>query len=269
MIGTKGRLKAVANRAGIRRTRVAAVRARWERAFLTALPRRGAPATARILCYHGVGTPEWGINDLSPAGFRRQLELAREWGYRFVPASRIASGDGEPSDIAITFDDGLTSVATGAAPILAELDIPWTLFVVSDWAGGRHRHGHGTFMGWRDIERLAEAGVEIGSHSVSHPNFGTLGPEDAVEELVESRRSIEAHIGIKTDAFAIPMGRSGDWTAVAQRAARAAGYVYVYAQSWDRRPAGTVPRTFIARSDSNRVFRATLEGAMDGWEESL
>ena len=261
------RLAAVARKAGLRRARVAAARARMERGLLAAVPRRRHAATGRVLCYHGVGTPDWGINDMTPARFREQLEQARSWGFRFVPASRLAAGEGSPHDLAITFDDGLLSVAKHAAPILSELDIPWTLFVVADWADGNHRFGQGVFMQWGDIQRLADTGVEIGSHSMSHPNFGRIAAAEARRELRESRRTIDHRIGIQTDSFAIPMGQSTDWSACARMEAAAAGYRYVYAQSGDRRPEGTVSRTFIARSDATRVFKAALEGAFDQWEE--
>jgi peptidoglycan/xylan/chitin deacetylase (PgdA/CDA1 family) len=236
--------------------------------LLAAMPRLSSPPSAgRILCYHGVGTASWGINDVTPARFRRHLELAHQLGYRFVPAAHIARGFSSERDIAITFDDGLASVGTNAASILAEFDIPWTLFVVSDWASGNHGFDGGLLMTWREVERLAASGVEIGSHSVSHPDFGMLPAEEAKLELLESRRVIEARIGIKTTAFAIPMGQSGNWTEQAQSAAMDAGYEFVYAQSVDRRPRGTVPRAFIAGSDDSRVFKAALEGAFDGWEE--
>jgi hypothetical protein len=35
----------------------------------------------------------------------------------------------------------------------------------------------------------------------------------------------------------------------------------------ERRPPGTVPRTFITRFDNDRLFRAALGGAFDRWEE--
>jgi peptidoglycan/xylan/chitin deacetylase (PgdA/CDA1 family) len=262
-------LKAVARRAGLRRADVAAVRVTWERGLISALPRRDRPAAGRILCYHGVGTPGWGINDLSPSLFRDQLDLAAAWGHRFVPAARIAAGEGRAGDLAITFDDGLMSLATQAAPILAERGIPWTVFVVTDWAEGRHGFGEAIFMGWSEIERLAATGVELGSHSVSHARFGSLPAEEARYELAESRRVIELRTGIHVRAFAIPMGQSKDWSEHAQAAAEAVGYEHVYAQSYEPRPRGTVPRTFIARSDNPRVFKRALEGAFDHWEERV
>jgi peptidoglycan/xylan/chitin deacetylase (PgdA/CDA1 family) len=38
-------------------------------------------------------------------------------------------------------------------------------------------------LSWREIARLADDGVEIGSHSVTHPDFGTLDRASAQEEL--------------------------------------------------------------------------------------
>ena len=267
MIQTTHPLKRVVRRAGIRRARVAAVRVRWERRLLATMRRHDQPLAGRILCYHAVGTPGWGINDMTPSRFQQHMELAQAWGHNFVPASRIARGEGEVGDLAITFDDGVTSVATSAAPIMKSLDIPWTLFVVSDWADGKHGFGEGVIMGWREIERLAADGVEIGSHSVSHPNFGKIPAAQAQWELAESQRVIAARTGIRPNTFAIPMGQSGDWTAAAQAHAGMAGYEFIYAQSFDRRPPGTVPRTFIAGSDSARIFKGALRGVFDQWEE--
>ena len=260
-------LKRVARRAGLRRSRIASLRMCGERTTLATFGRGARSERGRILCYHSVGTPQWGVNDVSPDRFRRHLELALRAGYRFVPAETIACGNGRPRDLALTFDDGLTSVATNAAPILAEHGIPWTLFVVSDWAEGRHSWGEGVLLGWREIELLAGQGVSIGSHSVSHPNFSTLAAGIAHHELNESRRMIEMRLGIAPTAFAIPMGKARDWSPVAQSAAQAAGYTLIYAQSADRRARGTIPRTFITRFDNDRIFHAALKGAFDSWEE--
>jgi peptidoglycan/xylan/chitin deacetylase (PgdA/CDA1 family) len=260
-------IKAVARKAGLRRAGVAALRMQAERAMLATTATRRAAAAGRVLCYHSIGTEQWGVNDVSPQRFRDQLELALSLGYRFVPAVAIAGGSASAKDLAITFDDGLLSVATTAAPILAEYEVPWTLFVVGDWADGRHGFGDGVVMGWGQVEKLAAQGVEIGSHSMSHPDFGSLSTEAARRELVESRRLIESRTGISTNAFAIPLGQSMNWSADAQAAAREAGYGFVYAQSVLKRPPGTVPRTFITRGDDRRIFKAALEGAFDGWEE--
>src|SRR5581483_3975978 len=188
------------------RRRVAASRMCCERLAYAYRPVTPFPQQARrgrILCYHSVGTPAWGVNDVSPKKFRSHVEQALASGYRFVPAEVIALGQGGPRDLAITFDDGLSSVAIHAAPVLATYNIPWTLFVVAQWAEGQHAWGASTFLSWRDIERLVEMGVTIGSHSVSHPRFRYLSSDETAQELEDSRRIIESRIGILPATFAI------------------------------------------------------------------
>ncbi|MCC7367908.1 MAG: polysaccharide deacetylase family protein [Chloroflexi bacterium] len=252
---------------GLRRSTVAAARMCCERNVLARVGRRQPRAGGRILCYHSVGQPMWGVNDVHPDQFRRQIETAMRAGYRFVQPSEIAASGGGPRDLAITFDDGLKSVRTVAAPILAEYDIPWALFAVSDWADGRHAFGDDVMLDWDEIASLARDGVEIGSHSVTHPNFGALEPAAVAQELGESRRTIASRIGLTPATFAIPLGQSANWTAEAGRAARAAGYTTVYAQAEETRPNETTPRTFITRWDHDSVFLAALGGVFDRWEE--
>jgi peptidoglycan/xylan/chitin deacetylase (PgdA/CDA1 family) len=265
----RNQARAVARRIGVRRAGFAAFRMQCERTVLATTSRHRLAATGRVLCYHSVGTREWGVNDVTPKRFREHIELALRLGYRFVPARVVAAGKASQKDLAITFDDGLLSVANSGAAILADYGIPWTLFIVLEWIDGRHAFGDGVVMGWAEVERLVAEGVEIGSHSLSHPDFGALGLCAVKRELTESRRMIERRIGINTTAFAIPLGQSTNWSPEAHAAAVQAGYENVYAQSVLKRPAGTVPRTFITRFDDHRTFKAALEGAFDSWEEWL
>jgi peptidoglycan/xylan/chitin deacetylase (PgdA/CDA1 family) len=260
-------LKRLARRTGLRRTSLASARMCYERNLLTALGKRSPRETGRILCYHSIGQPLWGVNDVSPIQFRRHLEIALSLGYRFVPASEIAQTGGGPNDLAITFDDGLRSVLTTAAPILMDLGLPWSLFVVSDWADGRHTWDDDVLLDWREIGRLAAAGAEIGSHSATHPDFRWLKTDGMMDELARSRRAIEDRLGIAATSFAIPWGQAASWSAAATVAAREVGYTSIYAQVEELRPARTVARTFVTRWDRDRVFRAMLEGAFDRWEE--
>ncbi|MFN8037020.1 MAG: polysaccharide deacetylase family protein [Acidimicrobiia bacterium] len=264
------RLRGVARRMGLRRPRrehLAALRLAAERHLLPAV-RRPGPRRSRILCYHSVGTPEWGVNDIAPERFEHHLRDALELGYRFRPARELADGAVDDRSLAITFDDGVHTVLTAAAPILADLGIPWSVFVVTEWADGRHPYlPADRFLDWADVRRLAEIGVTIGSHSVSHPDCATLSSADLTRELADSRARIEQQTGRAVDEFAIPVGQSANWPADATRLAHEVGYSAVYAQSELRRPPGTIPRTFVTRTDSTRVFRAALAGVFDSWEE--
>jgi peptidoglycan/xylan/chitin deacetylase (PgdA/CDA1 family) len=206
------------------------------------------------------------VNDVTPGRFRRQIEGALRAGYQFVPASRIAAGEGQPHELAITFDDGLATVATNAAPILAEYGIPWTRFVVSGWADGRGPMPE-LLMRWPDIERLIAGGAEIGSHSATHSDFSRLRECELERELVSSRDVVAARLGVSPASFAIPNGRPRDWSERAAAIAREAGYEHVFSACEDRRAPGTVGRTMITSWDGARFFRSALRGAFDGWEE--
>lgn len=261
-------VKTVARALHIRRRHIVEARMRCERALLPVIRPRRTSVAGRVLCYHSVGTPEWGVNDVAPQQFRNQLETALELGYHFVPAKVIASGLGAERDLAVTFDDGLRSVCDNAEPILAELGIPWTLFVVCEWVAGRRERGE-LFLGWDDVCRLAAAGVEIGSHSMSHPDFSRLDDTGAGRELWESRLVVYEQTGLEVESFAIPFGQSRNWRRDLTELAGRLGYRAIYAQAVDTRTEGTVPRTFVTRFDDSRVFRAALEGAFDLWEEAL
>jgi peptidoglycan/xylan/chitin deacetylase (PgdA/CDA1 family) len=250
----------------VRREHVAAARMLLERQAL-ALTRRRPRERGRILCYHSVGQPVTGVNNVTERAFRQQLEGALEAGYRFVPASEIARTGGGPKDLAVTFDDAWTSVLGNAAPVLKKLGVPWTVFVVTSWSSSARAAGDQIFLHWRDLERVAEFGGEIGSHSVTHPDFAKISPVQMTEELERSRDDIQRELGVVPTQLAIPYGQSMNWPACAHDAALAAGYEFIYAQAEETRPPGTVARTFVTQFDDRRLFRAALAGAFDRWEE--
>lgn len=222
--------------------------------------------TGRILAYHSIGTPGWGVNDVRPADFERHLQLAVDEGWTFAtPADVLAHP--ERKQLAITFDDGVASVLTHAVPVLRQHGVPATMFAVTGWADGQRPEGHRDVLDWKGLTALQDAGMTLGSHSVTHPDFGLLTADAALRELAESRVRLEQALGLDVREFAIPFGQSRNWTAAAGAAALQVGYTTVYAQSVDPRPAGTVPRTFITRIDRPTIFRAALAGAYDGWEE--
>ncbi len=224
------------------------------------------PATGKILAYHSVGTPSWGVNDVRPADFERHLQVAVDEGWSFATPADVMAHP-ELKQLAVTFDDGVTSVLTNAVPVLRHHGVPATMFAVTGWADGGRPDGLAEVLDWKGLAALQAAGLTVASHSVNHPDFGLVDAGTAERELAGSRERMEAMLGVEVREFAIPFGQSRNWTAAAGSAAAAAGYTTVYAQSVDNRPAGTVARTFITRIDRPKIFRAALAGAYDGWEE--
>lgn len=238
-----------------------------ERHILARVGRARKRYIGRILCYHTVGQEDWGTNDVTPSQLRRHIELALNAGYRFVPAAEIARTGGGPKDLAITFDDGMKSVVTTAAPIMKEYNLPWTFFPVSDWAEAKVDWVTPLVMDWKDIESLLAAGAEMGSHSATHPDFGQIGAQQMMDELVGSRDMFERRLGFAPGTFAIPLGQSKNWKPESMKAANDVGYSVIYAQAEATRPKGTVARTFVTKFDGDRIFRSLLKGKFDYWEE--
>ena len=93
-------------------------------------PERSAAKRGRILAYHSVGTPKLGVNDVRPRDFERHLQVAINEGWSFAtPAQVLAEPDKQ--QLALTFDDGLTSVLSNACRCCAIMGCPlprsWSL----------------------------------------------------------------------------------------------------------------------------------------------
>jgi peptidoglycan/xylan/chitin deacetylase (PgdA/CDA1 family) len=263
----KQALKQLVRKTGLERRHVEAARMYGERQALAIAPLRHARERGRILCFHSVGQPEFGVNDVPPDRFRRHIELALELGYRFVPPAEIARDGGGPNDLAVSFDDALKSVLTKADPILREHNIPYTVFAVSEWSDQGQDWQKEKVLSWDELGDMMERGVEVGSHSATHRNFGCIDEKRARVEFETSRDTIKARLGFTPDFMAIPFGQSANWSDVADRVAREVGFTTIYAQAEETRPPGTIARTFVTRFDDDRIFKALLRGAYDRWEE--
>jgi hypothetical protein len=60
------------------------------------------------------------------------------------------------------------------------------------------------------VRTLAEAGMDIGAHTVTHPILCTLEPEEALHEIRAGRDRLGAITGREIRAFAYPNGRPGE-----------------------------------------------------------
>jgi peptidoglycan/xylan/chitin deacetylase (PgdA/CDA1 family) len=67
-------------------------------------------------------------------------------------------------------------------------------------------------MSWDEARSLASAGFEIGAHTVNHPILSRLPFEQAQDEILESKRRIEAEIGRCSPVFCYPNGKTEDCT---------------------------------------------------------
>lgn len=59
---------------------------------------------------------------------------------------------------------------------------------------------------WSQVREIDRSGIELGAHSVSHPQLDLLRPAVARAEIEGSRQALEDGIGRAVDTFAYPFG---------------------------------------------------------------
>jgi peptidoglycan/xylan/chitin deacetylase (PgdA/CDA1 family) len=99
------------------------------------------------------------------------------------------------------------------------------------------------------VRLLANAGQEIGAHTMTHPILKTLSDEEARNEIQLSRRALERITGRPVLAFAFPNGRPGDdYTRRDRDLVRELGFEFA---------ASTMPGAACSHSDTYQLPRFT------------
>jgi len=201
-----------------------------------------------ILTYHSLDLSGSPIS-LPPETFRRHMQWLADARIPVVPLTQILQSAGA---VALTFDDGFRNFREFALPVLQNLHLPSTVFVVTGYCGGTNRWpGQPSdiptldLLSWSEIEELARHGVDFGAHSVTHQNLVRLAPEAAAAEIRQSRIDLEDRTGRPVRAFAWPYGLSNPSlrTKVAEEFSLACGTELRFLE-------GTYERTNLPRSDA-------------------
>jgi len=60
------------------------------------------------------------------------------------------------------------------------------------------------YLTWQEVRELHAAGISFGSHTVTHPDLRSLGPEQIDYEIGYSKETIEQKLGVPVESFAYP-----------------------------------------------------------------
>lgn len=180
------------------------------------------PRAVPILMYHSISdTPEPGVSEYyqvctSPSRFAEQMAFLADRGWTGVTLAKAlaaltdassASSQRVPAPklFAITFDDGFRDFQTAAAPILRQHGFSATMYLPTGYIGNQRL----TFkarecLTWSEVRELHQAGIEFGSHTVSHPTLVKLCWPEIKAELLDSKSSIERELNSSVTAFGYP-----------------------------------------------------------------
>jgi len=103
-------------------------------------------------------------------------------------------------NICLTFDDGFSSDYDLVLPELKKINATATFFIVTDLL---ETSG---YLTTEQVKILSASGMQIGSHSKSHPNFLELNANERIEELRDSKVILEEIIGKEVTTFSFPFG---------------------------------------------------------------
>lgn len=166
-----------------------------------------------ILTYHSVDATG-SVISIDERSFRRHVAWLAQGHVRVVPLQELAGVPTDEDAVAITFDDGLATFGSVAAPMLLELGLPATLFVVTDavgsWNVWRGRQDPGIpvqpLLDWEQLGALQEAGIQLGAHTCTHPDVTTLAGDALEREIVAPKQRLARELGVDATTFAYPYG---------------------------------------------------------------
>ena len=146
----------------------------------------------------------------APRVFREHLSLLARNGYQTIGLAEAVrqletGASAAQNEVVLTFDDGYADFHAEAFPILAQFGFTATVFLPTAYIGDTPREfSRTTCLTWTQVRELAKAGVEFGSHTVTHPQLRDLPPGEIRRELRDSKREMEDRLGDAVDSFSYP-----------------------------------------------------------------
>jgi peptidoglycan/xylan/chitin deacetylase (PgdA/CDA1 family) len=256
---------------------------------LARVPRSWRRARSRIivLCYHSIH-PTNAFASATPGQFEEEMRWLKEH-CDVIPlreaVDRAVGRRDTPSKptVSITFDDGYDDNFIHALPVLMQYGIKASFYVTTGFVDRdptvmdrmrRLREMPVTALSWKQLGEIRQAGMEVGSHSITHVNLAELEPEALRVELRDSKRVLEDHLGDEIDSLAYPFGIPGRHvTARTIEEARDAGYrigtAILFRDLRRHDNALNIPRIAV-KNNTIQLLKAKIAGSLDvigRWQE--
>lgn len=180
-----------------------------------------------ILMYHSLDDSD-SVISVRPTDFRRHIQLLRDRGFVGISLIDLLDGwDGRQAlpekPVVLTFDDAFASLLDHAVPALREVGFSATIFAVAgycgksnDWPSQPPGVPRMSLMTMAQLRSIADAGIEIGAHTMTHPRLDGISEADVRREIIESQAALQQELGRSVRTFAYPYGA---WSNAAKQVA--------------------------------------------------
>lgn len=142
---------------------------------------------------------------MTPEKFESQIQWLINQGFTVVTlkeyfAIKKKSGFINERTIVLTFDDGWKDHYSTVFPLLKKYGLKATFFIVAGSVGSS------SYMDWPQILEMQAAGMDMESHSLTHPKLTTIDRKQSLKEIKESKQVLEDHLKGPVSIFAYPFG---------------------------------------------------------------
>ena len=231
-----------------------------------------------ILMYHSVSQSDaehahpYYRTVTTPEVFAQHMRFLHENGYSSVSLADVCNSADPPvpaRSFVITFDDGFRDFYTEAFPILNRYGWNATVYLPTAYIGDTAR----TFkdkacLTWNQVRELSRAGVEFGSHTVTHPQLQTLNEREIESEVRQSKEEIEQQHGCAVRSFSYPYAFpetdrvfKGRLREMLEQAGYTNGVSTIIGTAHQGDDLFFLKRLPMNACDNARLIRAKLEGA--------
>ncbi len=114
----------------------------------------------------------------------------------------------------ITFDDGFENLIENAIPTLNELEIPFTIFFITNYFEKKpkwempegHKDRNEKIMSVLQMKSIPDNLLTIGSHTANHKKLNTLSDDELWKELIDSKQALTKIVNKEITTIAFPNG---------------------------------------------------------------
>ena len=158
-----------------------------------------------VLNYHQIQNKSTSLS-IPLADFDAQMRYLSSQGYISITPEELYSGlSGElelpKKPVLITFDDGYADNYTNAFPILQRYGMRATIFIIPAFVGV-----YQNYLTWDEILEMQDGGITFESHTMHHYKLEELPDDEIRSELLNSKQTLEEHLGQPVEFLAYPTG---------------------------------------------------------------